>query len=449
MNKSTVSIKGMHCRSCEMLISEKLSELPGVKTVSADFKKGKVDIFSKYPLENSKIRRKIEEAGYEIGIDEPKPHLSSDPNQYRDLMVSVFILLALYLIAKKIGIFNISIGQDNPTGYLVVLLVGLTAGVSTCMALVGGLILGISARHAKMHPEATPAQRFRPHIFFNIGRVVAFFLFGGLVGLLGKAFQLSGTSLGVLTIIVGLVMLTLGLQLTELFPRLSLSIFTLPTGLAKILRINNRHDKEYSHINSAIVGALTFFLPCGFTQAMQLYAMSTGSFFSGAIIMGLFAVGTAPGLLGIGGLTSILKRSFAKKFFRFTGLLVIALAIFNISNGYRLTGWKNFFNNKNSSVVTVDDPSVKIKDGFQIVRMDQLGNGYNPNKFTIKNNIPVKWIIDSKSSGSCAASIFMPKMGVKKFLTKGENIIEFTPRETGQLGFSCSMGMYSGSFNVI
>jgi sulfite exporter TauE/SafE len=160
----------------------------------------------------------------------------------------------------------------------VVLIVGLTAGISTCMALVGGLVLGISARFSEKHPEASPAQKFRPHIFFIIGRIISYFILGGVIGLLGKAFQLSGPSLGFLTIIVGVVMLILGAQLTEIFPRLSNGGLTLPSSISKFLGIKKHHQKEYSHTNSVLTGALTFFLPCGFTQAMQLYAMSTGKF---------------------------------------------------------------------------------------------------------------------------------------------------------------------------
>jgi sulfite exporter TauE/SafE len=56
----------------------------------------------------------------------------------------------------------------------------------------------------------------------------------------------------------------------------------------------------------------------------------------GAIIMSLFALGTAPGLLSIGGLSSSLKGSKAKLFFAAAGLAVIFLGIFNISNASRI-----------------------------------------------------------------------------------------------------------------
>ena len=450
MNKTVIPIKGMHCRSCEILVGEKLKEDPNIKNIQVSFKDKEARVYSQHPLDMGKTRRLIAEAGYEVGVDESKSWLSMDTKNYLDLAKSLVVLLILYFIAKKIGLFNINTGTaDKPSNLLFVLLIGVTAGLSTCMALVGGLILGISARHAEKHPEATPAQKFRPHLYFNLGRILSYFVLGGLIGLIGKAFQLSGPTLGLATIAVGIVMLILGAQLTEIFPKLSNLSLSLPPSLTRLFGIKERHEREYSHMNSALVGALTFFVPCGFTQAMQLYAISTGSFWAGSLIMAIFALGTAPGLLGIGGLTSTLKGNFAKKFFKFTGLLVIFLAIFNISNGYRLTGFNIFPLDGDPGISSSEDPNVVIENGFQVVRMTQNSGGYSPNKFTVKNNIPVKWIIDSKDYNSCSSSIFMSKKNIKEFLDPGINTVEFTPTETGELKFSCSMGMYSGKFIVV
>lgn len=446
MNKTIVPIKGMHCRSCEILIAEKLKENPDIKNVNVNYKKAEVWIYSHHPLDMNSIKSAVSAAGYEVG-KESKGWISSNITDYIDVLFSIAIISVFYIIARNTGVFD-KIGSVSSSGnLLVVLIVGLTAGVSTCMALVGGLILGISASHAEKHPEATALQKFRPHLFFNLGRISSYFLLGGIIGLAGKAFQLSGATLGLLTIVVGIVMLILGIQLTELFPRVSSGGITLPSSISKLLGIKKHHEKEYSHWNSALIGGLTFFLPCGFTQAMQLYAISTGNFWSGALIMGIFALGTAPGLLGVGGVSSLVKGIFAKKFFKFAGVLVIILAIVNISNGYNLTGWKGVSFGSSKNVVTAD-PNVKIENGVQVVRMDQLAGGYKPNQFTIKQGIPVKWIITSKSD-SCAASISMPKMNINKYLQPGENVIEFTPKEVGELKFSCTMGMYRGKFNVI
>ena len=102
-----------------------------------------------------------------------------------------------------------------------------------------------------------------------------------------------------------------------------------------------------------------------------------------------------------------------------------------------------------STAPTQNDPNVTLENGVQIVKMTQTSSGYSPNSFTIKKGIPVKWIVTSEDAFTCAASIVSSKLGIRKNLEAGENIIEFTPTEAGQVRFTCSMGMYSGVFNVV
>jgi len=224
--------------------------------------------------------------------------------------------------------------------------------------------------------------------------------------------------------------------------------FVLPKIITRIFG-STKHHAEYNHKNSILMGALTFFLPCGFTQAMQVYAVSSGSFVGGAVIMGFFALGTAPGLLSIGGLISSLKGTTAKRFFKIAGVVVILFALFNLSNSLTLAGVNlSFYGNKNSSVVDSKDKNVELINGVQVVRMQQKNNGYFPNSFSIKQGIPVRWIITSDGPYSCAASILVKKFGISRNLVRGENVIEFTPTELGIVPFSCGMGMYTGVFNV-
>ncbi len=451
MKTKTIPIKGMHCRSCEILIEDELMKLHGVKKAIVSEKRGIAEIYYKGNIDQEKIQQAVCSAGYTIGRNEQKPLFSKRMQDYVDLGYAFLILTILYLVGSTFGLFNLSLkGTGNYGSLPIVLLVGLTAGVSTCMALVGGLVLAASARFVEKHPQATVLQKFKPHLFFNLGRIISFFILGGIIGYAGSFFQLSTTTLGFLTIAVGAVMVLMGLQLTEIFPRLNGLQFTLPKGLSRALGIKEQSEKEYSHKNSFIMGASTFFLPCGFTQAMQLFAISSGSPITGALTMGVFAIGTAPGLLGIGGLTSMVKGAFAKPFFKFAGLVVIFMAIFNISNGLNLSGIDvNAFINPLATATTANDPNVTMENGVQIVKMTQTSSGYSPNSFTIKRGIPVKWIITSKDAFTCAASIVSSKLGIRKNLEAGENIIEFTPTETGQVRFTCSMGMYSGVFNIV
>lgn len=441
MKKTIVPIKGMHCRSCELMIEDELKEIPGVSSVSVSEKRACAEICYEDELKVDDVDGAIQKAGYAIGYNEKKPLFSKDFYGYMDIFFAALALFYLYILVKALGLSSLfSAGGGHPTSLVTVFVIGLTAGLSTCMALIGGLVLGTATRFAQQHPEATNKQRFIPHLWFTGGRIVSYTVLGGVIGGIGSFFQFSGLSLGLLTLAVALVMLTLGMQLTGLFPRLENFKFTLPKEISKILGI--KESEEYSHKNSFLLGTSTFFLPCGFTQAMQLYAMSSGNVFTGAAIMGIFALGTAPGLLGIGGLTSVLRGVFAQKFFKFAGVAVMGLSLFNINNALNLIGW-------NSSNVLAAGERVVTQNNQQIVRMTQDGRGYTPNSFTITNGIPVKWIINSTDVNTCASSIISSAIGVRKNLHPGENIIEFTPKKTGTINFSCSMGMYRGSFTVV
>lgn len=454
-NTKIIDIKGMHCASCELLIGEEVNQVPGVKSCKVNFRKGRAIITYEGQFDEQGVQAAVEAAGYSLGKDE-KHFFSHKASDYFSLGMAVLGVFVLFSLGKALGIFDLGskIGGDY-NNLPAVFLIGLTAGVSTCMAIVGGLVLGASSRFAEKHPQATTLQKFKPHLFFNLGRIVSYFILGGLIGYVGSFLQLSSSFMGLLTIAVGFVMLLLGVQLTEIIPGLNKIKFTLPTQISKVFGIHKQNSKEYSHTNSAVMGASTFFLPCGFTQALQLFSISTGSALLGAITMGTFAIGTVPGLLGIGGLTSVVKGAFATHFFRFAGVVVVLLAFFNISNGFNLTGFNaNSVLSAASSAQAksdspINDPNVEIKNGVQIVKMTQDGSGYSPNSFTIQIGIPVKWVITSTEPYSCAASILMPEFQIAKSLSKGENIIEFTPTKVGALQFSCNMGMYTGEFTVV
>ncbi len=440
MEKVTVPIKGMHCRSCELLIEEALKNIPDVKKVDVSYRSGKVDLYFKKgaSLHDEAIYQAVKDAGYDVGARDKVDWISKDENDYNYLLNGAIILILLYFLAKQTGILDYSVNTES-TSLFVVLMVGLVAGVSTCMALVGGLVLSISARHAEAHPEITAKEKFRPHIYFNLGRVLGFGFFGGVLAMIGSVAQPSTNVLGLMTIVIGGVMIFLGLKLIEIFPFMKEMSISLPKGVSKMFGIK-KEQKEYSHKGAFISGALTFFLPCGFTQAMQLYAVGSGGFVNGALIMSMFALGTAPGLLGVGGLSSIFKGKNARTFFATTGLAVIILGWFNITNGSQLV-----FQGRANSAVNVASDSSEVQE----VKMTQSGSGYSPSQFTVEKGKKVRWIITSTNQFSCASSIVMPKYGISKGLKKGENIIEFVPTETGEIPFSCSMGMYRGKFIVV
>lgn len=107
----------------------------------------------------------------------------------------------------------------------------------------------------------------------------------------------------------------------------------------------------------------------------------------------------------------------------------------------------NFGSPKQNISENTNVPS-QVVVGEQVIEMDQNGSGYSPSSFTVKANIPVRWVIHSKSQ-SCSASINAPKLGISEQLNSGDNIIEFTPKNSGTFAFSCFMGMYRGEIRVV
>ena len=205
MNKTTVPIKGMHCHSCEILIEEELKKVSHVSKVHVSLKRGEADVFHADGLDMTAVETAVKGAGYTVGIDGPKPWFSPNGKDYLNLGRAFLILTILYFAAKGLGLLDLGTSISGNSGSLLgVLLIGLTAGVSTCMALVGGLVLGASARFAESHPYATSSEKFTPHIFFNIGRILGFFALGALLGSLGSIFKLTPEMQGFLLIAAGL-----------------------------------------------------------------------------------------------------------------------------------------------------------------------------------------------------------------------------------------------------
>ena len=214
----------MHCRSCEILIEEELKKVSGVTKVLVNHQTGIADVDCDCDLDQQAVANAVANAGYSVGQD-GKIHLfSRNHKDYLDLGIAFFIAMALFLIARSLGIFKLGNTVTGSYSSLpVVFLIGLTAGVSTCMALVGGLVLGASSSFSKQNPQASSMEKFQPHLFFNLGRIASYFVLGGLIGLAGSLFQLSTSVVGTLTVAVGLVMLLLGGQLIDIFPILKMS----------------------------------------------------------------------------------------------------------------------------------------------------------------------------------------------------------------------------------
>jgi len=451
MNKINLKIDGMHCASCEVLIERKFKNCPGVERVNVDHTTGKAEIQTSKELSIDELNRLVKEDGYTVSTLENKSSKNVKEDQIEikkdhiEIGAAFLIIGALYLFLKQFELLPSSFGISNNMSYLFIFGLGLVAAFSTCLAVSGGLLLAISNRYNEQNPNLTSKQKFKPHIYFNVGRIVGYTLFGGLVGALGSVLVLSSTVNGILTIFVSLIMISLGFQMLGIFPWMNKITPKMPKFLAhKIYDSASGSNKP----TSFLFGASTFFLPCGFTQALQFYVLSTGNFTIGALTMLVFSLGTLPTLLSLGAVSSFSKGIFQRHFIKFAAVLVIMLGVFSINNGLALTGNALVFSGVSDSNAII--PTIS-QDGKQVIEMKAVGLDYYPDRFNLKRGVPVEWRIDGTKAQGCIQIISVPKMNIMQRLSSSEiTVIKFTPQEYGNVRFTCGMGMAGpGTFMII
>lgn len=444
---ATVCIGGMTCGSCELLLERKLKAVPGIKQVDADHKSGIARITAQADKLPSyeRISEVIEKAGYFV-VDESVPSISTlspDKRKWMEIGGALIIIFAVYKILQTFDIVSLAPSTSGALSIGGIFLIGLVAGTSSCLAVTGGLLLALAAKHNEVRQAETPWQKFKPLLHFNLGRLVSYFVLGGLVGVIGQSITLSTKISGYMNIIVAFVMLYLALTILEIIPKGSFPIRP-PKKLSR--RISNLSESKHPAA-PFFMGALTFFLPCGFTQSLQLAALASGSFMAGATIMFVFALGTLPSLLGISAISSTATGTFSRLFLRFSGTLVLLLALFNLQSGLALTGFD--FSNVFAGGSQQGTGAPTIDSDMQEVSMAVTSYGYEPKNLTIKAGVPVRWKINGDEAFGCTSIMTIPSLNISQPLRQGENIIEFTATQKGQLAFMCSMGMVRGSFNVI
>lgn len=448
----SVPVAGMTCRTCEVRITKFVRRIPGVEDVSASAVHGRVDIESHVVISPSAIEAAINAAGYEVG---GTPWLIRDRAVWLTAGAGVLFVAALAVAAEATGLAGLASGAGDLSqgGLVVALLLGLAAGVSTCMALVGGLVLALSAsfqarRAAAGVTAGGPVAQMRPALVFITGRIAGYALFGAALGAIGASVAMPPQLTAVMMITVAIVMVLLGTRLTGLSPRIAAWSPTLPMGVGQRLGLGDGTTGAYSDARAAGLGAASFFLPCGFTQAVQIYALSTGSpLFAGALLA-TFAIGTAPGLLALAGLPVVVPSTARPTLLRLVGVVVIGFAIVNGSAGIRLSGLTlPSFGVPSVSAAAI--PPGPVVDGKQALYTYQNLDGYSPGNVTIYAGIATTWTIESTNTASCASFIRIPALGLGGMLRKGPNIVELPPMQAGTLSYTCSMGMYSGQITIV
>ena len=379
---------------------------------------------------------------------------TNSARDYAEIGAAFLIVVGVLFTLGQFDLLPKQFGLSTTMSYGLVFVIGLVASVSSCIAVTGGLLVAVAAKYNETTANLTPMRRMKPLIYFNGGRVLSYTLLGGVIGALGSALTLSPGVTGALTIIASTVMILLGLQMLKLLPALTRFLPTMPKAFGHYI-----HDLAERDANGGafVLGAATFFLPCGFTQALQLYALTKASFMVGALTMLAFSLGTLPALLSLSALSSLATGSLQRHFVKFAGAAVTVLGIANIQYGLVLSGSAMdaapaVATNVSAAAAPIETSKSQQTEDKQIVVMRIEGYSYIPSQFTVKEGVPVEWRIDASEAAGCGRILIAPGLRVRRLLSgNSTTMISFIPPYAGEFGFNCGMGMMTrgAKFTVV
>lgn len=444
--RKVLKIDGMTCTSCEMRIENRLKKTDGILEAYVSYANGTAKIsYDPRMISLSKIIEIIEKLDYKV-LNNSNSKKSSDAATKKSTermpinqIIGIgIILLAGYLIVKNTVGFNFIPSVNQNMGYGILFVVGLITSLH-CVAMCGGINLSqcVAYKHADSDNKWS---KLRPGILYNAGRVISYTVLGGIAGALGSVVSFSGTAKGTVSILAGVFMVLMGLNMLNIFPLLRKITPHMPKIFGrKLYAGSSKHGPFY-------IGLLNGLMPCGPLQAMQIYALGTGSPVKGALAMLFFSVGTVPLMFGFGAISSFLSGKFTHKMMKVSAALVMLLGVLMLGRGLSLAGI-------NVNAISPTSPSsgniAAVQGNEQTVTTQLQASSYTP--ITVQKGVPVKWIIkaDASTINGCNGTVTIPQYNISKTLQPGDNEIDFTPQQTGNITYTCSMGMITSTISVV
>jgi uncharacterized protein len=326
---------------------------------------------------------------------------------------------------------------------------------------------------AAAHAEPRAA---RPIVLFLAAKLVAYTVFGFLLGALGSVLQLSITTRAFLQAAIGVFMVGTALRMFNVHPIFRYFALEPPRFVTRYIR--RKAKNQEGAVTPLFLGALTVLIPCGITQAMMAVAMGTGNAFAGGVTMFAFILGTSPVFFLIAYLATRLGSRLEANFMRAVAVVVLVLGLVSIDAGLTLAGSPYSFSNLRTawSTAGVEAASASSQGGpavastgqtnvvygegafagppsprgsasqagssSQTASASQAGNtvtinvssgGYSPKVSHARPNQPIQLALVTKGTGGCAHAFVIPTLQVQEILpATGTTTIDVPASETRQ-----------------
>ena len=363
----------------------------------------------------------------------------------------------------------------------VAFITGLTTGGISCMAVQGGLLTSslaseiegnvATAKRGGKKTQALPARSprlARPLLLFLSAKLVAYTLLGFALGALGSIFGLSPVSRGILQLVVAVFMIGNGLRMLNVHPIFRYFSLETPPSVRRFLRQKSKDGG--SALTPLLLGFLTVLIPCGVTQSMMAVAVGSGSALMGAAIMLSFVLGTSPVFFGLMYLATRLGSLLEKWFVRLVAAAMLILGLVSLESGLNLVGSPITFTRTAQMALGViapgqggstglatfnpfgapagpqtgAQPSGKAVNGE--INLLVTNEGYQPTLLHAPAGQNVRINLITSKTYSCARAFTIPSLNISALAPEtGKQTVDVPAQKAGtRLGFTCSMGMYSG-----
>ena len=477
----TIRIGGMTCINCQTRIEKKLQSLAGIQDAAVDYVAAAAQItYDEAVISPAAITAAIESLGYTTPPGNQSAHTALRIIGALAIILALAALLRLFSVSTLAASFPLA---EAGMGYGMLLIIGLLTSIH-CIAMCGGINLSQSiVNHENIEVNTTPhfitqrrqdakeedknfaswrlrvrsfcvnhhnklvnARYLLPGLLYNGGRLLSYTAVGVAVGALGSVIAVSDHFRNMILLLAGLLMAIMGVNMLGLFPALRRFTPRLPQFLTHTI------DGQKAGRGPLVIGFLNGFMPCGPLQAMQLYALSTGSPIRGGVAMFLFCLGTIPLMFALGAAGGILSgargNAFSRRATQAGAVLVAAMGVVMFTNGLTGAGFDRPLN-RGAARTAGGASAPVVQNGVQIVNSTLLPNRYPA--ITVQQGIPVRWIINAPqgSINGCNNRFIIREYGIQHTFKYGDNVIEFMPEKTGRFSYSCWMSMIRSTITVL
>ncbi|MDR1230867.1 MAG: sulfite exporter TauE/SafE family protein [Spirochaetaceae bacterium] len=468
MKNETFRIGGMTCVHCQNTIEQALRNTDGIASADVDFNSGTASVtYNEAVITADGIAEIVKKLGYSM-ID------GRERTSALEAAGTLILILALFLLLRGLGLGSLARAfpvAEEGMSYGMLFIIGLLTSLH-CAAMCGGINIsqcipaapGVADGAKAAVGKKSRLNVTRSAVLYNAGRVASYTVIGGIAGAAGSVISAPAGLAGVVQLAAGAFMVIMGIGMLGLFPALRRFTPRLPKIFAKKI-----DGQRAGGRNPLVVGLLNGLMPCGPLQAMQLYALSTGSPAAGAFSMFLFSMGTIPLMFGVGALSAFLSsgargQGFARRVTRAGAVLVTVMGLMMAGYGINLSGINLDFAGdifapprqpamaayRAGQAERTDGAALpEVEDGVQVVDSTLRGGRYPA--IVVRQGLPVRWTIDAPagSINGCNNRMIIREYGIEYRFKTGANVIEFMPEKAGRFTYSCWMGMIRSTITVV